>query len=94
MSVSALSPSRALGGVSGLLQGVSLLGLVLLLIKAAQLDLHIAGVIDSNDALVKRAIITYVKMHTGNPPDYDHLKASYDEQKAQLMVATGYTQWQ
>uniref|UniRef100_A0A8C6E2N7 Uncharacterized protein n=1 Tax=Moschus moschiferus TaxID=68415 RepID=A0A8C6E2N7_MOSMO len=31
MSVSALSPSRALGGVSGLLQVVSLLGLVLLL---------------------------------------------------------------
>jgi hypothetical protein len=69
-------------------------GDLLSLIKAAQLDLHIAGVIDSNDALVKRAIITYVKMHTGNPPDYDHLKASYDEQKAQLMVATGYTQWQ
>uniref|UniRef100_A0A4W2FQT2 Cytochrome P450 4A25-like n=1 Tax=Bos indicus x Bos taurus TaxID=30522 RepID=A0A4W2FQT2_BOBOX len=40
MSVSALSPSRALGGVSGLLQVVSLLGLVLLLIKAAQLYLR------------------------------------------------------
>ena len=40
MSVSALSPSRALGGVSGLLQVVSLLGLVLLLLKAAQLYLH------------------------------------------------------
>uniref|UniRef100_A0A8C6FR06 Uncharacterized protein n=1 Tax=Moschus moschiferus TaxID=68415 RepID=A0A8C6FR06_MOSMO len=40
MSVSALSPSRALGGVSGLLKVVSLLGLVLLLLKAAQLYLH------------------------------------------------------
>ncbi|CAI9152247.1 unnamed protein product [Rangifer tarandus platyrhynchus] len=40
MSVSALSPSRALGGVSGLLQVVSLLGLVLLLLKVAQLYLR------------------------------------------------------
>ncbi|XP_040087881.1 cytochrome P450 4A11-like [Oryx dammah] len=39
MSVSALSPSRALGGVSGLLQVVSLLSLVLLLLKVAQLYL-------------------------------------------------------
>ncbi|KAM7245969.1 hypothetical protein CapIbe_002267 [Capra ibex] len=39
MSVSALSPSRALGGVSGLLQVVSLLSLVLLL-KVAQLYLR------------------------------------------------------
>ncbi|XP_040087171.1 cytochrome P450 4A24-like isoform X5 [Oryx dammah] len=40
MSVSTLSPSRALGGVSGLLQVVSLLSLVLLLLKAAQLYLR------------------------------------------------------
>ncbi|XP_059939189.1 taurochenodeoxycholic 6 alpha-hydroxylase-like [Mesoplodon densirostris] len=40
MSVSALSTLRALGGVSGLLQVVSLLGLVLLLLKAAQLYLR------------------------------------------------------
>ncbi|XP_065769695.1 cytochrome P450 4A25-like isoform X3 [Muntiacus reevesi] len=40
MSVSALSPSRALGGVSGLLQVVSLLSLVLLLLKVAQLYLR------------------------------------------------------
>ena len=40
MSVSALSPTRALGGVSGLLQVVSLLGLVLLLLKVAQLYLR------------------------------------------------------
>ncbi|XP_065769667.1 cytochrome P450 4A24-like isoform X3 [Muntiacus reevesi] len=40
MSVSALSPSRALGSVSGLLQVVSLLGLVLLLFKVAQLYLR------------------------------------------------------
>ncbi|XP_027820318.1 taurochenodeoxycholic 6 alpha-hydroxylase-like isoform X2 [Ovis aries] len=40
MSVSVLSPTRALGGVSGLLQVVSLLGLVLLLLKVAQLYLY------------------------------------------------------
>uniref|UniRef100_A0A2I3G3B3 Cytochrome P450 family 4 subfamily A member 11 n=1 Tax=Nomascus leucogenys TaxID=61853 RepID=A0A2I3G3B3_NOMLE len=40
MSVSVLSPSRLLGGVSGILQAASLLILLLLLIKAAQLYLH------------------------------------------------------
>uniref|UniRef100_A0A8C9BU61 Uncharacterized protein n=1 Tax=Phocoena sinus TaxID=42100 RepID=A0A8C9BU61_PHOSS len=40
MSVSALSTPRALGSVSGLLQAASLLGLVLLLLKAAQLYLR------------------------------------------------------
>ncbi|XP_070324305.1 cytochrome P450 4A11-like isoform X2 [Odocoileus virginianus] len=40
MSVSVLSPMRALGGVSGILQVVSLLGLVLLLLKLAQLYLR------------------------------------------------------
>ncbi|XP_057600283.1 taurochenodeoxycholic 6 alpha-hydroxylase-like isoform X2 [Hippopotamus amphibius kiboko] len=40
MSVSMLSPTRALGGVSGLLQVAALLGLLLLLLKAAQLYLR------------------------------------------------------
>ncbi|XP_070448986.1 cytochrome P450 4A11-like isoform X2 [Equus przewalskii] len=40
MSVSGLSPPRPLGSVSGLLQVASLLGLVLLLLKAAQLYLR------------------------------------------------------
>uniref|UniRef100_A0A8C8WUV8 Uncharacterized protein n=1 Tax=Panthera leo TaxID=9689 RepID=A0A8C8WUV8_PANLE len=40
MSVSLLSLTRPLGSVSGLLQVVSLLGLALLLLKAAQLYLH------------------------------------------------------
>uniref|UniRef100_A0A8C7AEI6 Cytochrome P450 4A11 n=1 Tax=Neovison vison TaxID=452646 RepID=A0A8C7AEI6_NEOVI len=40
MSVSMLSVIRPLGGVSGLLQVASVLGLVLLLLKAAQLYLH------------------------------------------------------
>lgn len=46
---------------------------------------------DVTDALIIRAIITYVRCHFGTPVDYDRMKASYDEQKAQLMMATGYT---
>lgn len=63
-------------------------------INAAELDLGIAGVIyEAVDDLVQKAIITYVRMSFGNPPNYDRLKAAYDEQKAQLQVATGYTEW-
>jgi hypothetical protein len=32
-------------------------------------------------------------MSFGLPEDYDRLKRSYDEQKAQLSNATGYTDW-
>ena len=65
------------------------------LIEAAKLDLGIAGVVlpEELDALVQRAIITYCKMSFGLPEDYDRLKKSYDEQKAQLSTATGYTNW-
>ena len=65
------------------------------LIVAAKLDLGVAGVVIPNsiDALVERAIITYCKCNFGQPDDYDRLKASYDEQKAQLSMATGYTTW-
>lgn len=65
------------------------------LIEAAQIDLGIAGVVvpDEIDAIVSRAIITYCKIHFGEPDEYDRLKASYDEQKAQLSMATGYTTW-
>jgi hypothetical protein len=65
------------------------------LISAAQTDLGIAGVVlpETLDAICQRAIITYCKLHFGEPDDYDRLKASYDEQKAQLSMATGYTEW-
>lgn len=65
------------------------------LIEAAKADLGIAGVIVPSrfDALVAKAVITYCKMSFGLPEDYDRLKRSYDEQKAQLSNATGYTDW-
>lgn len=65
------------------------------LLNAALLDLGIAGVTndDINDPLILRAVITYCKIHFGQPDDYDRLKRSYDEQKAQLATATGYTTW-
>lgn len=65
------------------------------LIDAAQIDLQIAGVVvpAALDPIVTRAIITYCKMSFGLPDEYDRLKASYDEQKAQLSTATGWTNW-
>lgn len=65
------------------------------LLDAAMLDMGVAGVEipDTLDALVETAAITYVLMHFGQPEEYDRLKASYDEQKAQLVTCTGYTEW-
>lgn len=65
------------------------------LISAALLDMGIAGITkdDTKNALIRRAVTTYVRLHFGQPDDYDRLKASYDEQKAQLSMATGYTTW-
>ncbi len=66
------------------------------LIDAAKLDLGIAGVVvpQTVDPIVTKAIITYCKLSFGLPEDYDRLKRSYDEQKAQLSNATGYTDWE
>lgn len=67
------------------------------LIDAAKLDLGVAGVVIPGiiDALVTRAIITYCKIHFLSLTDgeYSRLKAAYDEQKAQLVTCTGYTDW-
>lgn len=65
------------------------------LIASAMLDLGVAGVEpDDVDELVETAIITYCKMNFGLPEDYDRLKKSYDEQKAQMSNASGYTSWE
>lgn len=63
------------------------------LIDACLLDLGIAGVIadDITDALIIRAVCTYCRANWGSPSDYDRLKASYDEQKAQLGMSSDYT---
>lgn len=65
------------------------------LINAALADLGIAGVtnIAETDPLVIMAVTTYCRIHFGEPSDFDRLKKSYDEQKAQLQTATGYTNW-
>jgi hypothetical protein len=73
------------------------------LIRAGAQDLGLAGVVNDEldiehideveDSLIRRAIATYVCCNFGNPTNYDRLKKSYDEQKAQLSMATGYTEW-
>ena len=72
-------------------------------IDAAFADLGIAGVKDpdtsakptdgSTDVLIKQAVVTYCRCHFGSPDDYARLERSYNEQKAQLQTATGYTVW-
>lgn len=63
------------------------------LIDAALLDLGVAGVdVPAElDAIVLQAAITYVLMHFGQPDQYERLKKSYDEQKAQLSTCSEYT---
>ena len=65
------------------------------LLNAALLDLGVAGVVIPSeiDDLVSQAAITYFMMNFGQPDNYERLKASYDEQKAQLSMKTGYTTW-
>lgn len=61
------------------------------LISAAKADLHIvAEKVTETDALTKQAIVTYCKCHFGEPENYDKLKQSYDEQKAQLRANPAY----
>ncbi|MDY5007934.1 head-tail connector protein [Candidatus Allofournierella merdipullorum] len=65
------------------------------LIDAALADLGIAGVLieDEMEPLIIRAVTTYCRANFGQPEDYERMKAAYDEQKAQLRTATGYTDW-
>ncbi len=73
------------------------------LINAAAKDLGIAGVdglvitTETDDALLIRAIITYVgyqfELIHGSMDRSGAFKKSYDEQKAQMGMATGYTTW-
>ena len=63
------------------------------LINASIKDIGIVGVSfesTTTDSLLIQAVITYCRLNFGTPSDYDRLKASYDEQKAQLISCTGY----
>lgn len=69
------------------------------IIQAGYLDLTTRGVIIEEaengtiSALLVRALMTYVRYHFGEPQNPERLKASYDEQKGQLMSTTDFTDW-
>lgn len=69
------------------------------LISAAFSDLGITDIradvlVETDiDPLVERAVITYCRLNFGSPEEYERLKASYDEQKAQLSMSSRYTDW-
>lgn len=74
------------------------------LIGAAVLDLNIAGVDDDTvvsddptDKLIIRAIISYCgyqfELVHGTLDRAEAFKKSYDEQKSQLSMTSGYTTW-
>lgn len=66
-------------------------------IEACLKDLQTVGItnIDTTDKLIIKAVTTYCKMSSNDVTDgeYDRLKKSYDELKAQLQMSTGYTDW-
>lgn len=47
------------------------------------------------EPLIKQAVITYCRMNFGFQSDtyYARLKASYDEQKSQLLMSSQYADW-
>lgn len=69
------------------------------LLDAAEIDLGIAGVVLPNPltTIAERAEVLYCLYHLelehGDPDKAERFKKSYDEQKAQLGMAEGYTVW-
>lgn len=71
------------------------------LVRAGIADVEVTGAkfyteetendINIPDPLARRAVITYVRCNFGSPDDYDRVKKSYDEQKAQLRCNSRYT---
>ena len=83
--------SLLMAGASDLeLAGVVLPGAVTFTIGT---DEAVTDMSTLKDALSMRAVITYAAARFGNPPNYKDLKASYDEQKAQLMHNKNYTDY-
>lgn len=68
------------------------------IISAGYEDLETRGVQivvseDSVSPMVLRALMTYVRMHFGDPDNWDRLRVAYDRQLGQLMTTSGYTNW-
>lgn len=71
------------------------------LMEAAYADLGIVDIrpdlLTGKDVqpLIERAVMTYCKMNFGylSQDQYNKFKASYDEQKAQLLMSSTYTEW-
>lgn len=70
------------------------------LISQAKADLEFADIkktaIVDTDTNIQRAILTYCMLNYDwhcDPNEYARLKASYDEQKSQLKMRTGYASW-
>lgn len=69
------------------------------LMQAALMDMGLTDIssevltVADPDPLITRAVCTYCACNFGNPENYDRLKASYDEQKAQLLMSSTYTEW-
>ena len=66
------------------------------IIQAGYMDLKTRGVLvdeKSDDPLVLRALMTYVRLYFGEPENPERLKTAYWEQKAALMTTSGYTDW-
>jgi uncharacterized phage protein (predicted DNA packaging) len=67
------------------------------LIAAARQDLILAGVLPAkansdSDALIKRAVTTYVKAHFGyDNPDHERLISAYTHLKMSLLLGDDYT---
>lgn len=65
------------------------------LISAATADLGVAGVtnVEETDPLIIAAVCTFCKWRFGDPDHAEAFKKAYDEQKAQLSMNTGHTDW-
>lgn len=65
------------------------------LINAATADLGVAGVtnVEETDPLIVAAVCTFCKWRFGDPDHAEAFKKAYDEQKAQLSMNTGHTDW-
>lgn len=66
------------------------------LIVSAKKDLNIAGVETvEEDPILSTAVKTYCKLNFGtpNPANWEYLKKSYDEQKAQLSNSSDYSDY-